>query len=190
MSQRLSSTNDENSKNIRSEFCNWYKKSENFILKIDSLNFSELKKEHIVLEKNILELKKNNISLSSFDAVMNKEFELKYITMSLEFCKNNISNEQYSELNTFANILYESYRHNSDFNGETWVEILDNLQVPFSVQNQVSSYTHKYENKGFYLSTLLNKDGILVGTLGDRSEDLNNQIQNSDTRDSSHIYKQ
>lgn len=73
-----------------------------------------------------------------------------------------ITRNQYDYLNSFFNSLWCSYHHNSDFNGYHWAQILDGQLIPWNIQNVVSSLAKVRENNGYYLSTLLKQNNIIL----------------------------
>ena len=74
----------------------------------------------------------------------------------------NITHSQYELLKSFFNSLWCSYHHNTSFNPVHWANLLDNANISWFIQNTVSALSHKRENNGFYLSTLLRKHNILI----------------------------
>lgn len=151
---------------------------------IDSLDYSQLKEMHISCEKDMISLRKEVESgnKGQEQLLQERQSELSYITMSMDYCKENISNIQYDVLNDFANSLYYHKHRKEDksevFDSSYWANLLDKENISWSVQNFVSGLTDNYENKGKYLSTHLKNEGISVGVLNKRVENLHTVIDN------------
>jgi hypothetical protein len=133
---------------------------------------------HTACEESLLWLKKEvkDGNTSQGKDIEDRTFELEYITKSLNFCKKNISNEQYDLLNDFANVQY--YFKHRNINKHTrldssfWAKNLDDNNISWSLQNLVSDITDTYENKDKYLSTHFKAHGINIGTLENRAKEL------------------
>ena len=73
-----------------------------------------------------------------------------------------ITFKQYDHLQSFFFALYCHYHEGIKTNFGHWANLLDDRGISWSIQNTVSELSQHKENTGFYLSTLLKQNNIII----------------------------
>ncbi len=73
-----------------------------------------------------------------------------------------ISNKQYQLLKDFMLHCYHVIHNNNTNNYTFWAKLLDDNNIPWSVQNNAAYLMEDYNSKNYYSSTLLKSKNILI----------------------------
>ena len=74
-----------------------------------------------------------------------------------------LSKPQFDQLKGFYAHCYCVAHEGAKGDFGFWAQQLDNANIPWSVQNRVAGFAEDKQSRGFYLTTLLAREGIKVG---------------------------